>query len=94
MPAKGAEFIETRDVIDVLVGVEDGIDFGEVFAEGLLTEIGAAVNEEGSPGAFEEGGAAGAVIPGVIGGAGGALAADDRDADRGGGSEKKKAALC
>ena len=93
MPAKGAEFIEARDVVDVFVSVEDGIDFGESFTESLLAEVGSAVDEEGSPRAFEEGGAAGAVVPWVIGGAGGALAADDRDAHRGGCSQKKEAAL-
>lgn len=66
MPAEGAEFVEAGDVIEVLVGVKNGIDFRDAFAERLFAKIGPAVDEEGSPGAFEEGGAAGAVIPGMF----------------------------
>ncbi|MFT6596751.1 MAG: hypothetical protein ACJAT3_002735 [Akkermansiaceae bacterium] len=36
MPAEGAEFIETSDMVEVFVGVEDGIDDGEIFAKSLL----------------------------------------------------------
>jgi hypothetical protein len=51
MPTEGAEFIEAGDVIEMLVGVEDGIDGCDFFAKGLLSEIWSAIDEEAPPGA-------------------------------------------
>lgn len=45
-PAKGSEFIKTGDVIDVAMGVEDGIDLANPLAQGLLAEIGTRINEQ------------------------------------------------
>ena len=83
-PAKGAEFIESGDVIEVFVGVEDGIDDGKFFAESLLAEIGAAVDEELAPWTLEKDGGARAVIARVVRGADRAGASDYGDSDGGG----------
>ena len=93
VPAEGADFIKTRDVIDVLVGVEDGVDGGNVLAECLLVKVGAGVDEKTAPWAFDEGGAAETAVMGMIRGASRARTADDWHADRGGGAQKKEAAL-
>lgn len=93
VPAKGAKFVKSGDVIDVFMGVEDGIKGGKAFAEGLFTEVWSAIDEDFSPGAFEKDGAAGAGISGVIGEAGLAATANNGDADGGGGPEEEKAAL-
>ena len=93
MPAEGADFIEARDVIDVLVGVEDGVDGSDVLPERLFVKVGAGVDEETPPRALNQGGAAETAVMGVIRGASRAWTADDRHADRGGGAQKKEAAL-
>jgi hypothetical protein len=53
MPAEGADFIEASDVIDMLVGVKDGVDGGDILAERLFVKVGAGVDEETPPGAFD-----------------------------------------
>ena len=80
-------------MIDVLVGVEDGVDGGNVFAESLFVEVGAGVDEEAAPGAFDERGAAETSVVRVSGGAGRAGTTDDGHADRSGSAQKKEAAL-
>ncbi|MFT6179088.1 MAG: hypothetical protein ACJAQT_001939 [Akkermansiaceae bacterium] len=45
MPAEGAEFIKARDVIEVFMSVEDGIDRRDFFPKGLMSEVGAAIDE-------------------------------------------------
>jgi len=65
-PAKGAEFIETGDVVEMLMSVEDGIDLSDFFAEGLLAEVWAAVDKEGSPRTSEEDRAACASVVRVV----------------------------
>lgn len=69
MPAEGADFIEARDVIDVLVGVEDGVDGGDVLAERLFVKVRAGVDEETPPRALDQSGAAETAVMGVIRGA-------------------------
>ena len=92
-PAEGADFIEARDMVDMFVGVEDRIDSGDVFAEGLFVEIGTGVYEEAAEGTLNDCGASEATVVGVIRSASGAGAAYDRHTNRGGGAQKKEAAL-
>ena len=56
VPTEGAEFIKTGDVVEVFVSIQDRIDGGEIFAKGLLTEVGTTVDEELPPGAFKKNG--------------------------------------
>ena len=45
VPAKGSEFIKARDVVKVCMGVEHGIDLGDVFPECLFSEVWTCVDE-------------------------------------------------
>ena len=73
--AEGAEVVEAEDVVGVRVGVEDGVDAGEVLAECLRVEVGAGVDEDGFVLVLDENGGAGAAVMGVGGGADRAIAA-------------------
>ena len=77
MPAKGADFVEANDVIDMLVRVENMIDCSESFAESLFAKVGAGIDEKPNTLSFEEDGGAGATITGIGGSANRAVAADD-----------------
>ena len=46
MPTEGSQFIEARDVIEVAVSVEDGINFKQAFAKCLLAEVRATVYQD------------------------------------------------
>ena len=46
MEAEGAEVVQAEDVVGVAVGVEDGVDAADAFAEGLGVEVGAGVDED------------------------------------------------
>ena len=46
MPAEGAEFVETSDVVEVAMGIEDGVDFAKILAERLLAEVRTRVDED------------------------------------------------
>jgi len=74
------------------VGVEDGVNLGEVFAEGLLAEVRACVDEDVEASfvgeVFKMKRAAGAIVAGVARGADGARTADDGDANGGSSTEK------
>ena len=94
VPAEGTEVVEAHDVVEVLVGDEDGVDMGELFAEGLLPEVGAEIDEGDVLRGVEDDGAAGTVVAGVVGGADRAVAADDGDADGGGGAEEGEGGGC
>ncbi len=59
---EGAEVVEAHDVVDVAVGVEDGVDAADVFADGLGVEVGAGVDEDGAVVVFETDGGAGAAV--------------------------------
>ncbi len=68
MEAEGAEVVEAEDVVGVAVGVEDGVEVADVFAEGLGVEVGAGVDDDGVVLPGDEDGGAGAAV--VRGGAG------------------------
>ena len=93
-PAEGAEFIEPGDVIDVAVGVENGIEAGEFFAQRLLTEVRSGIDEEIDLAGADVDGGASAGVARVGGGADGAIAADDGHADGGAGAEESDFEVC
>src|SRR5438270_6054671 len=43
--AEGTQIVEAHDVIGVAVGVEDGVDMANAFAQGLGVEVGAGIDE-------------------------------------------------
>lgn len=49
LPAKGAEFVKSGDVVKVLVGVKHGIHPGDLFPQGLLAQVGSGIDEEITP---------------------------------------------
>ena len=57
-PAEGSEFIEAGDMVEMFVGIEDGVDGGEFLTESLLAEVGSTVDEELAPWAIEKDGGA------------------------------------
>ena len=79
--AEGTEIVETHDVIGVAVGVEDGIDATNAFAQGLGVEVGAGIDQHGVVVVGEPDGWAGAAVVRVSigrrgGGAYGAVATE------------------
>lgn len=84
VPAKGANFVKTSDVVDVIMSVEDMIDLGYLSAKSLLAKIGASIDEEMDLVAFEVDGGPSPAIAGIGGGADGALTADYRHSNGGG----------
>ncbi len=61
---QGAEVVHAEDMVGVVVGVEDGVDAGDGFAEGLGVEVGAGVDEDVAVVVGEEDGGAGAAVLG------------------------------
>ena len=59
---EGAQVVEAHDVVGVAVGVEDGVDAADIFAEGLGVEVGAGVDEDGVVVVGEADGGAGAPV--------------------------------
>lgn len=53
-PAKGPGLVESNDVIDVVVGVEDVIDVGEALPQGLLPKVRPSINEDFHLGCFQK----------------------------------------
>ena len=47
--AEGAEIVHAKDVVCMVVSVEDGVEAGDALADGLGVEVGAGVNEDGVP---------------------------------------------
>ncbi len=45
LPAESAHLVEAGHVVEVGVGVEDRVDFRDLFAKRLLAEIGAGIDE-------------------------------------------------
>ncbi len=76
---EGADVVEAEDVVGVGVGVKDGVDAGDVGAQGLGAEIGRGVDQDIFAGVLHQDGGAEAVIARIGGGAGGAGAADGGD---------------
>ena len=77
------------------VGVEDGVDAADVFADGLSVEVGAGVDEDAVAVPADMDGGAGAAVSRVSDGrrgdggtADGAVAAERGDAHRGAGAEE------
>ena len=96
--AEGAEVVEAHDVVGVAVGVEDGVDAADVFADGLGVEVGAGVDEDGVAVVGEADGGPGAAVARIAvrrdgGGADGAVAAERGHAHRGAAAEKGEGRL-
>ena len=96
--AEGAEVVEAHDVVGVAVGVEDGVDAADFFADGLGVKVGAGVDEDGVAVVGEADGRPGAAVARVPvgrdgGGADGAVAAERGDAHGGAGAEKGEGRL-
>jgi hypothetical protein len=89
-PAKGANLVESNNVVDVIVRVEDVIDDGEFLPQRLLAEIGAGVDEKADFISLQMDGRTGAAITRIGRKAHRTVAADDGDAHRGAGAEKSK----
>ena len=88
MPAEGPQFVESCHVIQMRVGIEDGINSVEVLTKGLLAKVGSAVDENRCSGALQVKGRSCAPVAGMIRTADGAGAANDRNAHRGAGAKK------
>ena len=88
MPTEGAEFIKAHDVIKMSVGVEDRVDLAQIFAQGLFTEVGAGVDEDGDLRSLQVKRAPRAHVPGITRGAHRAVATNNGHADGGAGAEK------
>src|SRR5215831_10622097 len=59
--------IQAQDVVGVGVRVNDGVDVGDVFADGLFTEVGCSVNENAPAIVLDHDRRAGAAVPGIGG---------------------------
>jgi hypothetical protein len=93
-----AEVVHAEDVVGVMVGVEDGVDAGELLPDGLRVEVGTGVDEDGLVVEVEADAGAGAAIAVVAlgrdgGGADGAGAAERGNAHAGAGSEEGEGCL-
>ena len=91
-----AEVVHAEDVVGVVVGVEDGVEAGDVLANGLRVEIGAGVDEDCVAIPVELDGRTGAAIPGAGEhrvAADGAGAAERGDAHRGARAEEGEGGL-
>ncbi len=62
---EGAEVVHAEDVVGVAVGVEDGVDAVDVFADGLGVEVGAGVDQDGVVVIVDAEGGAGAAVFGA-----------------------------
>ena len=82
-----ADVVEAEDVVGVAVGEEDGVEFGDAGAEGLVAEVGRGIDDDIAVVVAQPDGGAEAVVTRVGGGADVAIAADGRDADGGAGTE-------
>jgi hypothetical protein len=88
VPAEGPQFVEACHVVEVRMGVKDSIDGMQVLPQGLLAEIGAAVDEDGEPGHLQMKGRAGALVARMAGGAYRAVAANYRNPHRSAGAKQ------
>ena len=87
--AKGADVVEAVDVIDVVVGVEHGVDPGDPLAEQLAPQVGGGVDEQVAAGQSEHDARPGPLVAGIAGGAGVAATAHRRHADARARAEEK-----
>ena len=53
VPAKGANFVKTSNVIEMIVSVENMINSFQLLAKSLLAEVGASIDENANFGTFE-----------------------------------------
>ena len=81
MPAKGTELVESGDVIDMSMSVDDCVYRSELFPKGLLAKVWPSVEKESEPVDLQGDGGAGALVTRVLGGADGTVAPDDWNAD-------------
>lgn len=89
VPAEGPQFIKARDMVEVAVGVEDGINVAQALAEGLLTKVRPAVYQNRSPGRLKVQGGAGSPVPGVVRSTDCAGTPDNRNSHRGSGAQER-----
>ena len=75
-----AQIVEAEDVIGVRMRIEDRIDVADVFAQGLLAEIGSGVDEDAVVCPLHGGGGARAPVAGIRRGANAAFASERRNA--------------
>ena len=68
MEAERAEVVHAEDVVGVAVGVEDGVEAADVFADSLGVEVGAGVDEDVVAGVGDEDGGTGAAVARIAGG--------------------------
>lgn len=88
MPTEGSQFIEARDVIEVAVSVENGINFEQAFAKCLLAEVRATVYQDRTLGGVQMERGSGSLVSRVVGCANRARASNDWDPHRGPGAQK------
>ena len=77
MPTEGSQFIEARDVIEVAMSVENGINFEQAFAKCLLAEVRATVYQDRTLGGVQVERGSGSLVSRVAGGAYRARAPND-----------------
>lgn len=85
---EAAEFVKARDVIHVGVSEEGGFEVADASAEALLAEVGTGVDDPIQIGSTHPDGGAEAIVPGVGGATGFAVATDGGNADGSAGAEK------
>jgi hypothetical protein len=88
LPTKGSEVVKARNVIEMAVRIDDGIDRADAFAEGLLPKIGGRVDKESSGTVINNNRRAEAFIFGRGGLADLTLATDERNTCGGSRSQK------
>ncbi len=65
--AERAQIVHAEDMVGVSVGVEDGINVAQAFANGLRVEVRAGVDEDGAAVVVDADGGAGAAVAWVAG---------------------------
>ncbi len=78
---KKSQIIKTEQVVRVLMGIDNGVDDTNLFAQQLLAQVGGRVNEQIALGQTEYGATASPLIPGMVAPADVAIAADRGYAD-------------
>ena len=86
----GAEVVESREVVGVVVGEEDAVEGGDFVEKALGAEVGGRVEEEAGGRGLEEDGGAEASVARVGGGADGTGAPGDGDAVGGAGAKEEE----
>jgi hypothetical protein len=95
--ADGAKVVETENMVGVAVGVEDGVDAGELIAKRLLAEVRASVDEDHSIAAtmmpLKQNGWTQSAVVGIGGSTDGTIATECRNSHGSSGAQKCEPAL-